>query len=319
MFGKKSKIFIAGHNGLVGSSVYNNFKKNYSNVFTINKNKLDLTNEKKVMAYFKKNKFDLVIICAAKVGGIYANYTYPTEFILDNLKIQNNLIMASFYNKVKRLIFLGSSCIYPKKTKNPIHETQLLDGKLEETNESYAIAKIAGIKLCEALYRQYDFDTVSIMPTNVYGINDNFDPKNSHVIPGIISKTLRAIKLKKKTLRLLGTGDPLREFIFSEDLAEAIKKIATIPKKKLFNICNNSYPIINVGSGFEIKIRDLAKKISKICNFKGKILFGAKNNRMDGTFRKKLNLSRLKKINWKPKVNLDDGLKKVIYSLKLYD
>ena len=307
MLRKSSKIFIAGHNGLIGSSILKLLKKKFPNIFTIDKNKLNLTDEKKVENYFKKNKFDFVIICAAKVGGIYANYTFPTEFILENLKIQNNVIMSSYRSKVKRLIFLGSSCIYPKETKNPIKENQLMSGKLEKTNESYAIAKIAGIKLCEALYRQYNFDSISIMPTNLYGVNDNFDINNSHVIPGIFSKILQAKKNKKKYVKLLGNGKPLREFLYSDDLASAIYVILSLSKKKLKKICSNSYPIINVGSGKEISIKNLAIKIANLCEFKGKIIF--QNDLWNGTFRKKLDSSIINRTKWKPRVDLDQGLK----------
>lgn len=307
MLNKTSKIFIAGHKGLVGSSTLKILKKKFSKIFTIDKKKLDLRDEKKVEKFFKKNNFDFVIICAAKVGGIYANYTRPVEFIYDNLKIQNNLIMSSYKYRVKRLIFLGSSCIYPKKTKNPINENQLLGGKLEKTNESYAIAKIAGIKLCEALYRQHNFDSVSVMPTNIYGLNDNFDIKNSHVIPGIFTKILLAKKNKKKSTKLLGTGKPKREFLFSDDLAKAIYILLKSSRKKLKKICKDSYPLINVGSGKEITIKNLAKKIANICNYKGKIIF--QNKSWDGTFRKKLDSSKIGKLKWKAEISLDDGLK----------
>jgi GDP-L-fucose synthase len=302
---KKSKIFISGHKGLVGSAVHELLKKKY-NVIIVDKKELDLRNENKVDSFFKSNKFDYVINCAAVVGGIKKNNNFPYDMLYENLKIQNNIITSSFIYKVKRLIFLGSSCIYPKKTKNPIKEDQLLTGTLEKTNESYAISKIAGIKLCEALYKQYNFFSICVMPTNVYGLNDKFDPENGHVVPAIFSKIYKAKKLKKKKLSLLGTGRPIREFIYSEDLAEAIYSLITISKKKIVNICKKKYPIFNVGTGHSVTIRKLASIIKKIANYEGIIKFQSK--KWNGTFCKNLNSEKMHKIGWKSKVSLEQGL-----------
>lgn len=314
MINSKSRIYVAGHNGLVGSSVLRLLKKKkFQNILSIDRKKLDLRDAKKVEIFFKKQKPDFLIICAARVGGILANFTYPTEFITDNLAIQNNLlILAKKYN-VKRTIFLGSSCIYPKKSKTPIKEEYLLSGKLEQTNEAYAISKIAGIKLSQSLFKQYKQDIVCLMPTNVYGINDKFDLKNSHVIPGMIAKFLIAHK-KNKNVKLWGTGKPIREFIFDDDLAKAILIILSQKKEKLIKICDGQFPIFNVGSGYSLSIKQLANKIKMIINFKGKIYFDP--SKPDGTYKKNLNSSKIRKFSWKPLVNIDEGLKKVISHYK---
>ena len=314
MINSKSRIYIAGHKGLVGSSILRLLKKKkFQKILTADRKKLDLRVNKKVETFFKKQRPEFLIICAAKVGGIMANYTYPTEFITDNLAIQNNLLtLAKKYN-VKRTIFLGSSCIYPKKSKTPIKEEYLLSGKLEQTNEAYAISKIAGIKLSQSLFKQYKQDIVCLMPTNVYGINDNFDLKNSHVIPGMIAKFLIAHK-KKKNVKLWGTGKPIREFIFDDDLAKAILIILSQKKEKLIKICDGQFPIFNVGSGYSLSIKQLANKIKMIINFKGKIYFDP--SKPDGTYKKNLNSSKIRKFSWKPLVNIDEGLKKVISHYK---
>jgi len=309
MINKYSKIFIAGHNGLVGSSVNNLLiKKDFKKIITVNRKQLDLTNTKKVFEFFKRNKIEFVIICAARVGGIMANSTYPTEFLMENIDMQNNILKASIKYSIKRVIFLGSSCIYPKISKTPIKEISLLSGKLETTNEAYALAKIAGIKASEYMYHQYKRDIVCLMPTNIYGINDNFNEFSGHVIPGMISKFIRANK-EVKSVNLLGTGKPLREFLYVDDLAEAILLVLKSTKNKLKKISDNSFPIINVGSNEIISIRKLAYLIKKKIGFKGKIKFNSKFP--DGTIKKNLNSIRIKKLGWKPKTNLDKGLEKV--------
>ena len=232
MIKKNSRIFIAGHKGLVGSSILNLLKKHkFKNILIKDRKKLDLTNSKKVDLFFRKNRPEYVIMCAARVGGILENSKYPTEFIVENLMIQNNILISTKKYNIKRTIFLGSSCIYPKRSRIPIKEEYLLTGKLEETNQAYAIAKISGIKLCESLFNQYNQDIVSLMPTNVYGIKDNFDLHSSHVIPGMIAKFLKA-KKNNQDVYLWGSGKPIREFIYDEDLANAIYLILKTSQKK---------------------------------------------------------------------------------------
>jgi GDP-L-fucose synthase len=310
MLNKNSRIFIAGHKGTVGSEVLQLLKdKKYKNIITIDKNKLDLTNKKKTFLFFKKKKIDYLIIAAAKVGGIEANNRYPTEFLINNLEIQNNLLSAALYFKIKRTIFLGSSCVYPKKNLIPIREEYLLKGQLEKTNEKYAIAKIAGIKLCEAMFYQYNLDTVTLMPTNVYGIKDNFDKKNGHVIGAMFSKFIKA-KKSKKNVMLIGTGKARREFLHSNDLAEAILFILKLPQKKILKVCNNQYPIINVGSGKSIKIFELANIIKKISGFSGKILFN-NNAFFDGTLNKNICSKKINKLGWYAKKDFIMSLKEI--------
>ena len=312
MINSKSRIFVAGHNGLVGSSVFKVLKENkYKNVLTVDRKKLDLEKKEKVEIFFKKKKPEFLVICAARAGGILANLSYPTEFLINNLTIQNNLLTLAKKYGVKRTIFLGSSCIYPKLTKNPIKEEYLLTGKLEKTNEAYAVAKIAGLKLSESLFKQYNQDIVCLMPTNVYGINDNFYNDNSHVIPGIISKISKA-KKNKKNVRLWGTGKPIREFIFSDDLASAILIILKQKKSKLVKVCNGNFPMLNVGSGHSLSIKHLSLKIKKILNYKGKIFFDT--SKPDGTLKKNLDSSKIRKLAWKPKISLEEGLEIIIKS-----
>lgn len=317
MINLKSKIFIAGHKGLVGSSVFRLLKeKKYKNLITADKFKLDLKNKEKVHSFFKKQKPEFVVICAAKVGGILENKTYQIDFLLDNIDIQNNILLSSKEFNVKRVIFLGSSCIYPKKSKIPIKEEYIMTGKLEKTNEAYAISKIAGIKLSSILYEQFKQDIVCLMPTNIYGENDNFEISSSHVIPGLISKFILS-KKKNKNVKVWGTGKAIREFMHVNDLADAIIKILKTPKKKINRIVGPGVPIINVGSGESISIKNLALLIKKILKFKKEILFDKKYP--DGTIIKNLDSTRMKKLNWKPKIKLAEGLKKVIQSRFNYD
>ena len=255
---KTDCIFIAGHKGLVGSSVLNLLKKKgFRNIITVDKKKLNLRDSNKVLKYFKKKKIDYMIMSAARAGGIIANSNNQKDFFLENIEIQNSLLKLSLQKKIKRTIYLGTSCIYPKFSKTPINEDSLLTGKLEKTNQCYAIAKIAGIKLSEALYEDNNLDIVCLMPTNVYGINDKFDKINGHVIPAMISKFIESKKKKSKFIRLLGTGRPIREFIYSDDLAEAIIKCLNVPYRKLRKKFKSKLPIINVGTGESISISNL--------------------------------------------------------------
>ena len=311
MLKKNSKIFVAGHNGLIGSSVLSLLKRSgYKSILTANRKKLDLRNEKKVDKFFKNNKPEFLIICAAKVGGIIENQNKPLEFLIDNLLIQNNLLLASKKYNLKRTGFLGSSCIYPKKSKIPIKEEYLLSGKLEKTNEAYAISKIAGLKLCSILHEDYKKDVICLMPTNVYGLNDNFDIKSSHVIPGLISKFINA-KNKGTDVQIWGSGKPIREFIHVDDLANAILVSLKTSKKKLNHIFKRSLPFMNVGSGDHISIKKLAIEIKKLINFKGRIIYDKKYP--DGTINKNLDSSLIKKLKWKTKIKFLSGLKKLVY------
>ena len=292
---KTDNIFIAGHNGLVGSSVVKILKnEGYKNILTVKRNKLDLRDHIKVIKYFKNKKIDYLVMAAARAGGIIANSSNQRDFFFDNIEIQNSLLkLAQKKKRIKRTIFLGTSCIYPKFSKTPIKEEYLLTGSLEKTNQCYAIAKIAGIKICEALYEDHNLDIICLMPTNVYGKNDKFDKINGHVIPAIISKFEYAKKKKMKSVKLLGTGRPLREFIHSDDLAVAIFKSLKFDKKNLRKIFKNKLPILNIGTNEEISINNLAKLIKKYIDYKGKVIFD--KNSPDGTYRKVLNSRKIKK------------------------
>jgi GDP-L-fucose synthase len=310
MIAKNSKIYIAGHNGLVGKSVHKLLiDKGYKKFLLKKKNQLDLTNEKKVDIFFKKNKPNYLIICAARVGGIIDNRDNPLEFLLDNLLIEKNLLLAAKKYKIKRTIFLGSSCVYPKKSKTPIKENYLMTGKLEKTNESYALAKIVGIKLCSILYEKYNQDLICLMPTNLYGGNDKFVVASSHVIPGLITKFLSA-KKNKTNVKIWGSGKPIREFIHVDDVAEAIFVTLNAKNSILKKIMGNQLPIFNIGTGESLSIKKLSFLIKKLTNFKGKILFD--KNYPDGTINKNLDSKRIGLLNWKAKIKLVDGLKKII-------
>lgn len=297
---KNSKIYLAGHTGLVGSAILRELEKQgYSNLITCTHKELDLENYEKVSTFFQKEKPEYVILAAAKAGGILANNSYPAEFIYKNLQIQTNIIHNSFLNKIKKLLFLGSSCIYPKNSNQPIKEEYLLTSELEPTNEPYAIAKIAGIKMCESYNKQYGTNFISVMPTNVYGINDNFHPENSHVIPGLIHKIHTAKASGSKEVVIWGTGKPLREFIYSDDLANGC----------IFLITNyTSNEIINIGSGKDLSIKELAETICSIVGFKGSIKYDS--SKPDGTPRKLLDSTKLKKLGWEAKTDLVSGIKK---------
>ncbi|MDC0945490.1 GDP-L-fucose synthase [Candidatus Pelagibacter sp.] len=294
---KKSKIFIAGHNGMVGSSILNFFKKKkYKNIHTINRKKLDLLDHEKTIKYLKKIKPKYVIIAAAKVGGILANNNFKADFIFQNLMIQNNIIHGSYLAGVKKLIFLGSSCIYPKNSKQPIKEDYLLTGKLEPTNDAYAIAKIAGVKMCEAYNKQFKLNYISLMPTNLYGPNDNYNLKTSHFYPALISKIYKAEKDKKKNLIIWGNGKPKRELMYVDDLADACEFFL---KKK------TKHTLINIGSGKEKSIKEYAHFIMKKLNIKLNIKFD--KSKPNGTIRKILNTQLAKSYGWYSKINLNKG------------
>ena len=297
MITKNSKIFIAGHNGLVGSAILRRLNiLGYKNILTVDKKKLDLTNQKKVFLFLKRNRPQAIIIAAAKVGGIYANNKYRANFIYENLAIQNNLIHSAFLNKIKNLIFLGSSCVYPKNSKQPIKEKYLLTGLLEHTNEPYAIAKIAGIKMCESYNIQYGTNYKCLMPSNTYGPNDNYNLQNSHFFPALIRK-IHDSKIKKvNKIILWGTGKPKRELIYVDDVADAC--IFFLNKK-------TKESLINIGTGKDIKIEQYAKSIMKFLNIKINIHFD--KTKPDGTPRKLLDTTIAKKYGWRPKISLKDG------------
>jgi len=315
------KIFIAGASGMVGSAILRILrkrklknKKEIDPVLIPTRKELDLTNSVDVDQWFKKNQPRIVIIAAAKVGGIYANFSKPADFILENIKIQTNLIESSFRNKVKRLLFLGSSCIYPKYSRQPIKEEYLLQGGLESTNEAYAIAKISGIKLCESFRTQYGFDAISLMPTNLYGPNDNYDENNSHVMASLIKKICNAKKNSEKSVICWGSGDPLREFMHVDDLARGVLFALEnwFPDDIKSPRYNNGMPLnfLNIGSGEEISIRDLSKLICRLVKYQGEIIWDS--SKPDGTPRKLLDSSRIKSLGWKTKITLEDGIKKTI-------
>lgn len=301
---KDSRIFIAGHRGMVGSAIVRKLQaEGYSNILTINSVDLDLRNQQAVLEYFLKNNPDYVFLAAAKVGGILANNTYRAEFLYDNLMIEVNIIHSAFQTKTSKLLFLGSSCIYPKMAKQPLKEELLLTGLLEPTNEPYAIAKIAGIKLCEAYRDQYGCNFISVMPTNLYGEGDNYHPKNSHVIPAMIHKFHEAKSQNLSEVEIWGTGNPLREFMYVDDLADACLFLMQHYNERQF---------INVGTGEEVSIAQLAKAVKEVTGFKGDIHYNLEMP--DGTPRKLMDSTRLHKMGWKHKVPLKVGLLKAYSS-----
>jgi GDP-L-fucose synthase len=297
----KKKLLILGKTGMVGSSILRLASKKYFNVLSPSRKELNLFDKKTVQAYFRKQKPDIIILAAARVGGIYANDNYSADFIYENILIQTNVISSAHEEQIKKLVFLASSCIYPKQSKQPIKEEYLLSGKLEKTNESYAVAKISGIKMIEAFTKQYNDNFISVMPTNIYGINDSFHNMNSHVVPALILKFYNAVMNKNNKVVLWGTGKAKRDLLYVDDLADAILHIVNYYNKK---------ELINIGSGEEISIKLLAKKISNIFNYKGKIIFD--NKYPDGTLRKLLDISKINKIGWQKRYSLDQGLKKTI-------
>ena len=296
---KNSKIYIAGHKGLVGSAITRLLEKQgYKNLILKTRQELDLFNQQAVTNFFKKEKPEYVFLAAAKVGGIMANNNYPADFIYENLMIQTNIIHSAYLNKVKKLLFLGSSCIYPKLSPQPIKEEYLLSSDLEPTNKAYSMAKIAGIITCQSYDRQHGTNFISVMPTNIYGQNDNFDLKNAHALPALIRKFHEAKLKNEKKVMVWGSGKPKREFLHTDDLAEAC----------FFLMKNyNSFEIINAGTGEDITIKDLAEKIKKIVGYEGKIAWD--KTKPDGTPRKLLDVSKINKIGWKSKIGLEDGIK----------
>ena len=296
---KASKIYIAGHRGMVGSAIQRKLEKEgYTNLLLRTSSELDLRNQQAVARFFEQEKPDYVFLAAAKVGGILANSTYKADFLYENLAIQNNVIHSSYLNGVKKLMFLGSSCIYPKYAPQPLKEEYLLTGLLEPTNEPYAIAKIAGIKMCEAYRTQYNCNFISVMPTNLYGYNDNYHPQNSHVLPALIRKFYEANKNSAEEVIILGTGSPQREFLFSDDLADAC----------FYLMQHYSDPqFINIGTGSDISIRDLAMLIKKISGYEGKLVFDT--SRPDGTPRKLMDVSKLHQMGWKHSIELEEGIR----------
>jgi GDP-L-fucose synthase len=295
---KQAKIYVAGHRGMVGSAIVRKLQKEgYTNLVLKTSAELDLRDQVKVADFFAAEKPDYVFLAAAKVGGIVANNTYRADFLYENLAIQNNIIHSSFVNKVKKLQFLGSSCIYPKLAPQPLKESYLLSGYLEETNEPYAIAKIAGIKMCEAYRAQYGCDFISVMPTNLYGPNDNYDLENSHVLPAMIRKFQEAKERGDTSLTLWGSGSPMREFLHADDLAEAcVYLMETYSDAEL----------VNIGTGIDVTIKELAETVKEIVGFTGTIDWD--RTRPDGTPRKLMDVSKLHSLGWKHKIELKEGI-----------
>ena len=305
------KIFIAGSKGMVGSALIRLLKDQEVEILIKDRTELDLMNQDSVQNFFKNEKIDQIYLAAAKVGGIYANSTYPADFIYQNLMIQNNVIHSAFLSGVKKLLFLGSSCIYPKNANQPMKEEELLSDKLEPTNEPYAVAKIAGIKMCESYNRQYgvsdEIDYRSVMPTNLYGPGDNYHPENSHVIPGLIYRFHKAKVDNLSEVTIWGTGTPKREFLHVDDLADASIHIMNLDKN-IYEEQIKPSSHINIGSGKELTIKELAENIKIVVGFKGEIKFDS--SKPDGSPRKLIDSSRLNSFGWSPKITLKDGLTK---------
>lgn len=297
----QDKIYVAGHRGMVGSAIVRKLnEKGFANIITRTSKELDLTNQQLVNEFFETEKPQFIFLAAAKVGGIHANNTYRADFLYQNLMMESNVIHAAYKNNVEKLFFLGSSCIYPKAAPQPLKEDYLLTGPLEHTNEPYAIAKIAGIKLCESYRRQYNCNFISAMPTNLYGPNDNYDLNNSHVLPALIRKFHTAKVESKDEVVVWGTGTPLREFLHVNDLAEAC----------FYLMQNyNEEQLVNVGSGVDISIKDLALLVKKIVGFNGNLIFD--ESKPDGTYRKLMDVSKLEKLGWKYTIELEKGIEMV--------
>ncbi len=300
MINKDAKIYVAGHRGMVGSAIVRRLKADgYTNIITRTSKELDLRNQNDVERFFKENRPEYVFLSAAKVGGIGANIKYPSEFLTDNLLIQTNVIKSAFENDVKKLLFLGSSCIYPKNAPQPLKEEYLLSGYLEPTNEGYAIAKIAGLKMCEYYNKQYGVDFTSIMPCNLYGENDNFHPEHSHVMASLIRRFHEAKVNKSPYIEVWGSGNQFREFMYIDDLADAIMYVIENYKKHEF---------LNVGTGNDVTIRELSEIIKEIVGYEGEIRFDT--SKPDGMFRKVMDVSKINDIGWKAKISLREGIKK---------
>ncbi len=315
------KIFIAGGNGMAGSAIYRMLKKagygrdiNGGSILMPTRKELDLLDINAVQKWFKLNKPTIVILAAAKVGGIMANHTQPASFLLDNIKIQSNVIESAWLFGAKRLLFLGSSCIYPKFADQPIKEESLLEGSLEPTNEWYAISKISGIKLCESLRIQYGFDAISLMPTNLYGPGDNYHPTQSHVMASLIRKFCEAVKDSSSSVTCWGSGAPLREFLHADDLGEAAVFALENwdPSSNDAPVCKSGRTLtfLNVGTGLDISIKDLSEKIATATGFKGEIIWD--RSKPDGTPRKQLNIKRMKEMGWTAKIDISEGIKRTV-------
>ena len=308
MLTTESKVYVAGHRGLVGSAIIRQLQqRGLTQLLTRTHTELELTNQQQVKDFFAKERPDYVIMAAAKVGGIHANNTYPAEFIYDNLMVEANVIDAAYRNNVKRLLFLGSSCIYPKAVEQPMREDALLTGTLEPTNEPYAVAKIAGIKLCESYNRQYGTDYRSVMPTNLYGQGDNFHAENSHVIPALMRRIHEAKENNDKEVVVWGSGKAMREFLYVDDMASASIHVLEMDVE---TYAANTRPMlshINVGTGVDCTIRELAETIQRVVGFEGNLTFD--DSKPDGTPRKLMNVDRLKSLGWQPKISLEDGLR----------
>jgi GDP-L-fucose synthase len=302
-----ANIFIAGHNGMVGSAISRQLKNNDNKIITVTRDELDLTDQSQVASFFDKHRFDQVYLAAAKVGGIHANNSYPAEFIYQNLMIQNNVIHQSFLSGVRKLLFLGSSCIYPKLADQPMAEEQLLKGHLEPTNEPYAIAKIAGIKMCESYNRQYGTDYRSVMPTNLYGPGDNYHSENSHVIPALLRRFHEAKINKSKNVTAWGTGSALREFLHVDDMAEASIHVMSLDSDLYQSKVNPRLSHINVGTGKECSIKYVTESIADVVGFEGDIIWDT--DKPDGAPRKLMDSSRIFSLGWRPKHSLQTGLK----------
>jgi GDP-L-fucose synthase len=301
-------IYIAGHRGMVGSAIVRQLEnQGCNNIISRTHAELDLTNQAEVSAFFDENSIDVVILAAAKVGGIHANNEYPAEFIFDNLMIEANIINSAWRSGVQKLLFLGSSCIYPKMADQPMREDALLTGVLEATNEPYALAKIAGIKLCESYNRQYGVDYRSVMPTNLYGENDNFHPENSHVIPAMMRRFHEAVQAGDSEVVVWGTGTPMREFLHVDDMAAACLHVVQLDKPTYEENTQEMLSHINVGTGVDCTIRELAETMAKVVGFEGKLVFDS--SKPDGTPRKLMDVSRLKALGWKSSITLETGLK----------
>ncbi len=293
-----AKVYVAGHKGMVGSAIERALvKQGYTNIIKRTSKQLDLTDKLEVDHFFATHKPDYVFLAAAKVGGILANNTYPADFLVQNLNIQNNVIQASYANQVKKLLFLGSSCIYPKLAPQPIKEEYLLTGALEATNDAYAIAKICGIKMCQSYSKQYGVNYISAMPTNLYGKNDNYHPENSHVLPALIRKIHEAKQDGAPSVTVWGTGTPKREFLYADDLAEACVHLMKV---------YNSSEIVNIGTGEDLTIKELATTISKVLEYDGELIFDV--SKPDGTPRKLLDVSRINNTGWQASVELEEGV-----------
>lgn len=302
-----SKIYIAGHRGMVGSAIQRNLiDRGFKNIVTRTSKELDLRNQAATEAFFESEKPEYIFLAAAKVGGIHANNTLRADFIYENLMVQSNIIHAAYKTKAKKLMFLGSSCIYPKFAKQPLKEEYLLTGELEQTNEPYAIAKIAGIKMCESYHRQYGCNFISVMPTNLYGQNDNYDLNNSHVLPALIRKIHDAKENKSPNVTIWGTGTPMREFMHANDMADAC----------VYLMQNyNDEKFVNIGTGVDISIKDLALLIKKVAGYEGELVFDT--SKPDGTPRKLMDVSYLHSLGWKHKIELEQGIKLVYEEFKI--